>query len=126
MTTNQRRAPRTATKTETVTERVLREVLNERGNQDKKWGEQNHPLIGGAFLTATRRQYEMEALNWKGINDHRVRTNSMGWDSIVAEELFEALEATSLEGAREEYVQLAAVAVAAIESIDRMLAKRAA
>ncbi|QDP44245.1 hypothetical protein KGG70_gp39 [Streptomyces phage Celia] len=118
-----KRAPRktaTATKTVTPTERVLAEVADERTKQDERWGEQNHPLIGG--LTPKPRlvaEYAREENHWQEINKHRVRLGAMGWDSIAAEELFEAVSARDLAEARAEYVQLAAVAVAAVEAIDR-------
>src|ERR1044072_1361521 len=109
-----------------VTDAVLAEVKAERGRQDARWGEQNHPLIGGAFKTRSRRLYAEDAEYWKRINDHRVATNTMGWDSIAAEELFETLEAKTLEEAREEAVQAAAVFVAMVESIDRKIAAEGA
>jgi hypothetical protein len=72
------------------TDNVLAEVQEERRNQDAKWGEQNHTP------------------------DH--------WCVIEMEELGKVARAT-YEGdavkARAEWVQVAAVAVAAIESMDR-------
>lgn len=70
--------------------RALEDVLVERALQDKIWGEQNHN------------------------HDH--------WFTILGEEVGEACEA-SLEGDdysyRREMVQVAAVALAAIECFDR-------
>ena len=69
---------------------VLAEVAAERHRQDEKWGEQNH--------------------------------DAGKWMLILAEEVGEAAKA-ALEGdvaqERAEYVQVAAVAVARIECIDR-------
>ena len=70
---------------------VLNEVAEERERQDAKWGEQNHdPAI---------------------------------WLAILAEEFGEigkeVLEPEPTDNYRRELVQLAAVAVAAIESFDR-------
>lgn len=70
----------------------LRDVLNERNKQDAKWGEQNH--------------------------------TPMKWLAILTEEVGEVAKAI-LEGNHGEYrkelVQVAAVAVASIESLDRNL-----
>ena len=80
---------------------ILAEVCNERIRQDQKWGEQNHPP------------------EW--------------WLAILGEEYGEAckgaLEAhfdlsypdAKMEAYRDELIQVAAVAVAAIESLDRAL-----
>ena len=71
-------------------ETVLCEIANERQNQDNKWGEQNHHVLF--------------------------------WMSVLGEEYGEACK-SAIEGdvlsCRTELVQVAAVAVAAIESLDR-------
>ena len=108
------------------TQGVLLEVLEEREKQDAKWGEQNHPLLGGDIPASALSYYAVRADNWKAINDQRVSKAKMGWDSIALEEVYEALAESDPAKAREEYVQLAAVAVAAIECIDRRAAKQAA
>lgn len=77
---------------------ILHEVLLERRRQDAKWGEQNHPP------------------EW--------------WLPIIMEEVGEAAKAalehhfgystyTDLREYRREMIQVAAVAVAAIEALDR-------
>ena len=74
---------------------IALEVLNERARQDTKWGEQNH--------------------------------NPSWWMLILGEEVGEAcraaLEAASYDGDLEPYraelIQVAAVAIAAIECYDR-------
>ncbi|USH45876.1 hypothetical protein SEA_VIEENROSE_41 [Streptomyces phage VieEnRose] len=126
-TTTTKRAPRKAAPAKpatTPTDAVLAEVKAERTRQDERWGEQNHPLIGG--LTPKARlvaEYAREENQWQEINKHRVRLGAMGFDSIAAEELYEALSARDVAEARAEYVQLAAVAVAAVEAIDRGVTK---
>ena len=69
---------------------VLQEVSNERVRQDAKWGEQNHAIPL--------------------------------WVMIAVEEMGEAAQA-GLQGKYQEYrqelIQLAAVAVAAVEAFDR-------
>lgn len=81
---------------------VYAEIARERFQQDQKWGEQNHPLVG--------------------------------WVAILMEEVGEAATASlsSMYGisvadrdkCRAELVQVAAVAVAAIECIDRQSRRR--
>jgi len=72
------------------------EVINERDRQDRKWGIQNH--------------------------------SPMMWLCILSEEVGEASKAVlenDPEGYRKEMVQVAAVAVAALESFDRLKFKEA-
>jgi len=120
--TPKKRAPRATTKT--PTDSVLAEVKAERKAQDERFGVQDHPLIGGPFVPAQRNAYAGHAAEWKRINDTRVRRNQLGMDGIALEEVFELFESTTLEHARGEAVQLAAVAVMIVESIDRKLAGR--
>jgi NTP pyrophosphatase (non-canonical NTP hydrolase) len=86
------------TETDDPSIEVLGEVLRERARQNAKWGEQNH--------------------------------HPMEWLSILGEEVGEACEAANeahwhasgrqpWAGYRKELVQVAAVAVAAIEALDR-------
>lgn len=78
-------------------EQVLQDVVAERRRQDAKWGEQNH--------------------------------NGRMWLCILAEEVGEVAHelyfSESSDALRAEWVQVAAVAVAAIESLDRARARRA-
>jgi NTP pyrophosphatase (non-canonical NTP hydrolase) len=73
------------------TRAVLDEVDRERSNQDKKWGEQNHP--------------------------------NLYWLGILMEEVGETAKALIEDGhllqIRGELIQVAAVAVAWVEKIDR-------
>lgn len=72
------------------TENVLKEVKHERHNQEIKWGEQNH--------------------------------QPLKWLAILGEEVGETNKAIledDLENYREELIQVAAVAVAMVESFDR-------
>jgi hypothetical protein len=108
---------------------VLIEVLRERQAQDKKWGEQNHPMIGGGDLRHTgiaRGAYADQAESFKQINAVYEREKIMGWDTILLEEVTEAMAESDPAKIRAELVQVAAVAVAMIESLDRNeLAKKA-
>lgn len=106
-----------------VTQGVLREVAKERAEQDHQWGEQNHPMIGGMFPQAYRSNYALEARRWKDVNDYRVEKESLGFDGILLEEVFEALEEVDPVKQRAELVQVAAVAVGMVEALDRKMAK---
>jgi hypothetical protein len=110
---------------------ILVEVADERGRQDDRWGEQNHPIL---FDSRTREVYARQAETWKKINDQRVDKRVRegvspdkrnGWDGILQEEVFEALGAPTTHEVREELVQTAAVVVAMIQSLDRADAARA-
>lgn len=94
---------------------VLDEVQVERDRQNAKWGEQNHQ-VGGYF----RRPIELadDLRRW-------LREGSAAWELILLEEVAEAWDAIGNENAlRAELVQVAAVAVAWVEAIDRREAPR--
>lgn len=105
-----------------VTDRVLSEVLAERIRQDGQFGEQNHPdgtgphkaAIVGALCfadeaaTRARRACQSAA--------HRGETT---WRLVFAEESLEALAEDDPAKLRAELIQVAAVAVAWAEAIDR-------
>lgn len=104
--------------------RVLDEVADERVSQDAKWGEQNHPDVPTDDPTEwVRGHYASQADVWKVINDNRVKDGTLTWDGILLEEVYEALAETDPALMRAELVQVAAVAVAWIEAIDRRVAK---
>ena len=93
---------------------VLLEIRDERRRQDLKWGQQNHPWNHGYswahLTTAARARTKVNTL---------ARKHRLDYAGILAEEFYETLEADTLQAARAELIQVAAVAVAAIESIDR-------
>lgn len=112
-------------------EDIYREIDTERGRQDAKWGEQNHPMVGKAArrgLTTPHDEAARLLLPSAGAArefcNHQHRTEQGTYTSIAVEELAEFVEACVLHGeasdeAREELVQTAAVLVAMIECIDR-------
>lgn len=125
-----------------VTRAVLAEVGAERGQQDERWGEQNHPQADPVILARLQaggqygspaavaqrlaEQYEVPtATRAKFICENEKPTT---WAGIVLEEFAESLEASvaSWPEQRAEWVQLAAVAVGAVESGDRAQARAAA
>lgn len=103
----------------TPTQAVLLEVETERKAQDKRWGEQNHPQQGGNAPDKGIAHYAELADQWKAFNDARVAAGTLGFDSILLEEVYEALGETDTALRREELLQVAAVAVCAIEALDR-------
>lgn len=113
----------------TDTASVLQEVLAERQRQESKWGQQNHPWrmdfaepeedfvepLDSWFLHEQPRNADeakelVEAWSEVGI---------LAYCDILMEEVVEALDEPNIKKVREELIQVAAVAVAAIESIDR-------
>jgi hypothetical protein len=103
---------------------VLQEVLDERMRQEAKWGPQNHPLW------AKSREYAPGTLSCtyygvrgehhaKALVAEEVARGEVTYFSILVEEVAEAVEAKDEARARAELVQVAAVAVAMIEAIDR-------
>lgn len=111
-----------------VTRAVLAEVHAERIAQDEKWGQQDHPDYMENTLPWAILEYRAHANLWKTTNALRVnRMKRLGvpsgqtcaWDGILLEEVFEALSEEDPVLARQEWVQIAAVAVARIEAADR-------
>ena len=92
------------------THATLSEVRRERERQNEKWGEQNHP-------DGTSRWAGMGAL--LEADARKLLEEDPSYAAIFMEEVGEALQATSVEDLRAELVQVAAVAVAWIEAIDR-------
>ena len=107
------------------------DVLAERERQDFKWGEQNHPIVGKTARRGfTIPKKECERLGILGADEARERCdrahrNGEGtYTHIIIEEVAEAIEAGVEHGeasdeSREEWVQVAAVALAIVECIDR-------
>lgn len=113
-----------------VTKYILMEVNAERDNQDVKWGEQNHPLadewhvstdaVAPAWMAS--RYHVPTATDAQANCDAHAKAGTLTWFDIAIEELCEAIEWAAkddLGSAREELIQLAAVCVAAVESMDR-------
>lgn len=113
------------------TEAVLGDVRDERARQHEQWGEQNHPDIDPHDLPAVvRGEYAFRAERWKAINARRAgdgcevkhrnpEAACTAWDGILLEEVFEALAEEDPVKLRVELVQIAAVACAWVEAIDR-------
>lgn len=93
--------------------KVLEDVVDERAQQDEKWGVQAHPDGTGGELAD--RQCA-EAKSWTEV---QARRGKVTWRDILDEEVKEAFSESDRRRLREELVQVAAVAVAWIEDIDR-------
>lgn len=113
---------------------VLTEVGDERERQEKKWGQQNHPSIispGPEIplpVKDTFQRYGLDASDaagFKRVTDVAAEDGNLTYADILMEEVAEAIEAAveSEELLREELIQVAAVAVAWIEAIDRRATK---
>lgn len=106
---------------------VLAEVAAERKRQDAKWGEQNHPLIDpvlwGRWPTRVAEEYEIPtASRAQFLCEEAARKGEVTWAHILVEEVAEFVGG-SPQSMRAELIQVAAVAVAAVEAIDRRAAK---
>lgn len=96
---------------------VAQEVVAERLAQDRRWGEQNHPSAGrGRVFDCGIAAY---ADSWKQENAAREAGGCLAWDGILLEEVFEALAEGDPKLLRKELIQVAAVAVAWVECLDR-------
>jgi len=102
---------------------VLDEIYFERKRQDEKWGEQNHPNwtsdLSGAFLIGDHEEA-------KNTCDSSFKRGCGSYAHILLEEFQEAMNEAIMqnnEDLRTELIQVAAVAVAWVEKIDRDLAK---
>ena len=97
--------------------RILKEVEFERMEQHMKWGQQDHPNITGFY---DREVMQAVAEAAKQQTDEAARAGRLSYKHILEEEFCEAMaELDNTELLRIELLQLAAVAVAWVEAIDR-------
>ena len=89
------------------------DVRREREAQDAKWGEQNHPDGTGVL------QDDVVAMYFRNKCKHLAREGKTSWRYILLEEVFEAIAESEDKPLRDELVQVAAVAIAWVEAIDR-------
>lgn len=105
---------------------IMSEVAAERTRQDAKWGEQNHPLVDPLLLsrphTRMAEEYEIPTV-LRAIQACQIAAarDTLTWAHILVEEVAEFVASAQHDPAeaRAELVQVAAVAIAAIEAIDR-------
>ncbi len=91
---------------------MLDDVLEERLRQDRKWGEQNHPDRPD-HASGPEMAGEVEHVGRWALEE------GPSWAAILLEEVGEAVAEEDTAKLRAELVQVAAVAVAWIEAIDR-------
>lgn len=92
---------------------VLADVNAERDRQETKWGEQNHPDgTGGPLLVAA-------AIEARRRCESASSEGRLTYGHILAEEAAEAFAESDKAALRKELVQVAAVAVAWVEKLDR-------
>ena len=92
---------------------IIRDLANERLRQDAKWGIQNHP--NGTGMTVDRDRADKA----RHVCDVMFRSGMGSWRDILHEEVQEAFAEHDPVKLREELIQVAAVALAWVENIDR-------
>lgn len=92
---------------------VLDEVAAERARQDATFGEQNHPDGTGQYPET------IDANVAKMVCEQAAEGGYLDWLHILREEVAEAFAETAPARLRAELVQVAAVAVAWVQAIDR-------
>lgn len=107
---------------------VLSEVRLERMRQHQKWGEQNHPDGTGedwSFCSGQHAGWAEDAANDARRRCQEAATKPWGdtYALILHEEVAEAFAESNPERLRAELIQVAAVAVAWVEAIDRRLTR---
>jgi hypothetical protein len=115
--------------------KAIADVVAERLRQDAKWGEQNHPMLRRSARTAMA-SYDVAAntallptaAQARHMCEYEHKKGNGSYVSIHVEEVSEFFEACYTHGetsdeARAEMVQVAAVALAMLEAIDRKRAK---
>jgi hypothetical protein len=118
---------------------VLAEVAAERGRQDDRWGEQNHPHGTGPDWMMFGQPAELALSVVRATLNDAVSKPTLTWSAdgksadvgppagatwllVFLEEVLEALVETDVHRVRAELVQATAVGAAWIEAIDRQLA----
>jgi hypothetical protein len=94
---------------------VIAEIVQERYRQNAKWGVQNHP-------DGTGGEDRKEAADLARLfTDVSSKLGRLTWMHILREEMLETFAETEPTRIRAELVQVAAVAAAWIEAIDRRI-----
>lgn len=96
---------------------VLQEVGAERGKQDRRWGKQDH-------ADGVNPNYMKKAEDMKSLAEEQNLQGNLTWNTILQEEVFEALSCDAEDTLRAELIQVAAVAVAWVEAIDARLEEK--
>jgi hypothetical protein len=105
---------------------IFAEIHDERRRQDARWGQQNHLSVHfkPRSLTPSPGQSMLPVESEiKDLNALRAKKGTVTWSDIITEEVVEAVCADNELERRAELVQVAAVAIAWIECIDRRSAE---
>lgn len=106
---------------EGLREHALAEVGREMERQIEKWGVQEHPSYKHADVLALKSDY-ITTERAKALCDMRLNAGECSWQDILNEEVLEARDeaiAGDIVALREELIQIAAVALSWVGSIDR-------
>ncbi len=90
---------------------IHEEIKTERLRQDAEWGGSTHDDV-----------HEPE--KWCGFLRHQLRLADRAACSLATDEITGGEEQALIDGYRERLIKVAAVAIAAIESLDRIMQKR--
>jgi len=102
-------------------ESIFHEIDAERKRQDVQWGVQAHPMVpADAPVLFFKKAAEYARNNC----DKRATLGTASWYDILREEFYEAFAEDFPVRQREELVQVAAVALEIIESIDRAAGRK--
>ena len=104
--------------------RIAMEAIRERRRQDDKWGRQDHPFFSyfGGLQRTDNKLYETLEATYKWKNQVACsERGEVGWDTILLEEVFEALAKAGVDDVEyeKELVQVIAVAMHMIEANQR-------
>lgn len=94
---------------------ALADVAAERFAQIEKWGDQT----GLTFGTTGTYEDLQRSYDARRACERAFAAGDGNYRAIITEEFWEVMAATSRDNLREELVQLAAVAVAAVEALDK-------
>lgn len=104
---------------------ILEEIRNERVKQELKWGEQNHPILDPVLVSRNPvrmcQEYEIPSEDRaRQMCELHANRGDLTYMHILIEEVSEAASCGGDIGSlRKELIQVAAVTVAMIESLDR-------
>ena len=98
----------------TLNSEIFEKILDERARQDRKWGEQNWPLC-----VASKGVKRLREDISKRRCDEAAAETALDWDTILEEEIAEAMGAETVDDAIHELIQAAAVIFATIECLER-------
>ena len=109
---------------------IINDVLNETERQNQKWGIQGHPCLDSTLLNRKDgcssdrmcEEYEIPSEDRaKQLCNIRSNRRDLTWGHIAVEELSEVISEFDINKRRAELVQLAAVCVNWIKSIDNKI-----